>query len=243
MSSKKYLIYASAIKNSLLSKGQQKHLFRLLDSFQPDYTIKKAMPWIPFDAIDFIGTRSSGISRVFEYGSGGSTLFWMERGISCVSIEHDRHWYERMKKLVGNSPLVDLRLAEPELGCIGAGNPGVPSDYASSDASGVGKNYRHYASQIDEFPEASFDLVLIDGRARPSCIRHSASKVRLDGMLFVDNSNRPHYFEHTQVYLEEFERRRFFGATPGVTFWSELTVFIKRRPADWEEGVSVGKTL
>jgi hypothetical protein len=47
-----------------------------------------------------------------------------------------------------------------------------------------------YAAFIDRFPDHSFDLVIIDGRARAACIQHAIPKVKKGGYLLVDDSER-----------------------------------------------------
>lgn len=147
--------------------------------------------------------------------------------MTCVSIEHDPEWYLRMKELVHGQSSADLRLVRPEQGTIGAGDPSEPNDYASSDAIGIGNNFRNYASQIDQFPDEWFDLVVVDGRARPSCVMHSIKKVRMGGMLLLDNSDREYYLQKTSTMLKGFEARKFSGVTPGLVRWSESTAFVK----------------
>ena len=47
-----------------------------------------------------------------------------------------------------------------------------------------------YATFIDSFPDHSFDLIVIDGRARAACIQHAIRKVKKGGYLLIDNSER-----------------------------------------------------
>lgn len=226
---RKYLSHASAVRRALVSGTQRRHSFRLLRSLMnPDYTLAAAVPWIPFDAIDYIGRKLPHGARVFEYGSGGSTLFWLKRGASCVSVEHDHDWFLRMNALLMDHCPVDLRWVPPENGRIGNGDPGDPADYASSDPNNLGKNFRRYASQIDEFPDDYFDLVVVDGRSRPSCLVHSLRKIRVGGMLLLDNSDRDYYLRSVKERLVGFESLQFSGATPGLVVWSQSTVFIRQ---------------
>src|SRR5207247_1055934 len=94
-------------------------------------------------------------------------------------------------------------------------DPGRPEHYVSGNPLYGGYHFRQYACSIDAFPENHFDLVLIDGRARPSCARHSARHVRVGGWVVLDDAVRPHY----AAIQEQFdgggwERRDFEG--PGL---------------------------
>jgi SAM-dependent methyltransferase len=77
---------------------------RLLFGFRPE------KPWISYDAQEAIADRLTPESRVLEFGSGMSTLWFARRAGRVVSVEHDRSWFELVEqRLPGN---VDYRLAE-----------------------------------------------------------------------------------------------------------------------------------
>jgi hypothetical protein len=54
------------------------------------------LPWYTFPAIDYLSGLDFSGKRVFEYGSGQSTLWWSERCRDLTSVEHDRDFYNRM---------------------------------------------------------------------------------------------------------------------------------------------------
>ena len=54
------------------------------------------LPWYTYAAIDFLEGRTRPDMRVFEYGSGNSTLWWGSRTEQVVACEHDKAWYDRM---------------------------------------------------------------------------------------------------------------------------------------------------
>ncbi|MCA9907704.1 MAG: hypothetical protein KC519_03580, partial [Anaerolineae bacterium] len=88
----------------LRTSGQIRHLARFLASHTPGYLFDKPSPWLGFDAIDYLAARISPGWRVFEYGSGGSTLFWLKSGAEVVSIEHDADWYAQMQQRLMQNP-------------------------------------------------------------------------------------------------------------------------------------------
>ena len=55
-------------------------------------------PWITFPAIEAIRKVLQPQFHVFEYGSGGSTLFWSSHVQKVISVEHEEEWYQRIKK-------------------------------------------------------------------------------------------------------------------------------------------------
>lgn len=211
---------------------QRKYLRRWIASLQRGYFTRQHMPWLTFEAIDILKGLDLHNKRVFEYGSGGSTLFWLDKGAQVVSIEHDRDWYQRVRTITINNPQLDYRLVEAEkIETVGTANGTDPSDpglYLSDDAANAGYHFRHYVEQIDEFADQFFDVILIDGRARPSCVAHAAEKVKIGGYLILDNADRPYYLAHTAPILANFEGHKTQGVGPGAHFFSCTALYLRK---------------
>lgn len=166
-------------------------------SLRPDCTaLRDESPWLTFAAIDYLDRVLTPGSRVFEWGMGGSSLFLAQRAAEVVSVEHDPQWYEIVCAAVAQ------RGWKNWTGCLVEAQPAPPgpvpdpadwTQYASSDPAFQGRWFRDYAQRIDCFPPQTFDLILVDGRARPACIRHALTKVKPAGVIVVDNAERDHY--------------------------------------------------
>ncbi|MBN0048824.1 hypothetical protein JS756_33035 [Streptomyces actuosus] len=221
----RYIVFAGSI---ICLGSQRKHLLKWIRSVTPGYLLRAPSPWLTFDAISYLEDQPLAGKKIFEYGSGGSTLYWLSRNAECVSIEHDRRWYETLRPLLTRGT-VDCRLVMPRPlpGDALLSEPDDPASCLSSDERYHGYSFEEYVSQIDEFPPEHFDLVLIDGRARASCIRRAVSKVRPGGMLVVDNSERPDYFRRTGEDLKGFQKHSFPGASPSTFIWTRTDVFVK----------------
>lgn len=211
--------------------GQKRHLERWQDSLHPGYLLSHKIPWITFDAVDYLEEIITPGMKVFEWGSGGSTLFWLNRGAAqLVSIEHDAEWHAKLLPHVRDFAQADYRLVVPEPlpDKADAGDASDPDAYSTcSDLRG--HSFRNYAAQIDEFPDCHFDLILIDGRSRPSCIKHCAGKVRPGGTLVLDNADRSYYLSRTGQYLQDFTGREFVGLAPSVNIICQTNVYTKMR--------------
>src|SRR5437762_813163 len=74
--------------------------------------IQMRLPWISFAAIDFLSEWLQKSMDVFEWGAGGSTLFFASRVNCVVSIENDLNWYNQVHQSLRTSLCsnVDLRL-------------------------------------------------------------------------------------------------------------------------------------
>lgn len=167
---------------------------------------------------------------VFEYGSGGSTIFWAKHCKMVVSVEHDLDWYQKMKNEISRLDLANIEyvLAQAAPGDLpGIMDIGNPDAYASSDPQFHKKNFESYAKTIDKYPDQSFDIIIVDGRARPSCIKHALPKLRSNGFLIVDNSEREYYLKPFTFPASHWEIRKFAGPVPYVLNFSETTILKK----------------
>lgn len=160
------------------------------------------LPWITIIAknyiVDFLKNKSKSDVNVFEFGSGGSSLFFSKYSNQVVSIEHDKTWFELVSKTVKQKNIKgwDGHLIEPEPININLDiklDESDPLHYYTTDENFLNCTFKNYASYIDKFPDNYFDVVLVDGRSRPSCLYHSLSKVKQGGMLVLDNAERNYY--------------------------------------------------
>lgn len=207
----------------------RRHLPRWIASLQANYLITHKQPWLTFDAVDFLNSLTFKDKLIFEYGSGGSTLYWLSKGAKCVSVEHDPVWFEQVRKLTNAELSLDYRLVEPspDIRSVDEVDCAAPDDYVSDEYVQAQVHYKQYVSQIDGFPERHFDIVLIDGRSRPACIKHAASKVRQGGLLILDNSDRTYYLQKAIVYLAGFSARKFVSPCAGATTITETSIFTR----------------
>ena len=66
------------------------------------------IPWITYPAIDFLNQYDFSECSVFEFGSGGSTLYWAKRCKSVTSVEHFAPWYDKMQDDMPSNAVVQL---------------------------------------------------------------------------------------------------------------------------------------
>ena len=193
-------------------------------------SILERLPWICFSAIDQLERIINPGMRIFEYGSGGSTLFWSTRVSHLVSIEHDKEWGEKMRTEIANNKIqnVDYFLIEPSEDFDFIKKNFInPTDYISSDLSYKGKNFANYVKKIDEYPDNSFDIILIDGRARTSCVLHALPKLKANGFLIVDNTERSFYLHPFGLEKLNWRIWHHYGPVPFAYSFSQTTILQK----------------
>jgi len=156
-------------------------------------------PWITFKSKAYLTKLLNKRTNVFEFGSGGSSLFFVKYAGSVVTVEHDESWFEKVRSIIIQKKVENWQgiLAKPVLptGDFKL-NPSDPFQYASLDDGYINHSFKQYASSIDQFSDGFFDLVSVDGRARPSCILHSLPKIKIGGYFMLDNSERSYYMHY-----------------------------------------------
>lgn len=181
--------------------------------------------WIPFAAHRFLGRLLNKKMRVYEYGAGGSTLFFAKRAAEVISVEHDPAWAEEISQVLKKKGYRNARVnfieAKKDV-TLPDPDPTDPDGYVSGAPEFKGYSFRDYAESIDSFPDGTFDLIMIDGRARPSCFKHAEPKLKKHGYLILDNSERPEYIRANEALQRpHWERMNFWGPGPYASeFWS-----------------------
>jgi hypothetical protein len=159
------------------------------------------IPWLCYAAIWMLEPRVKPTFRVFEYGSGGSTLWWAKRAHHVVSCEHDFKWHRKMKRQMP---------------------PNVTYIHRELEPGGV------YCREINEHA-GPFEIVVIDGRDRVNCARQSVGKLAADGVIVWDNTERDYYAEGLEFLASQgFRRLDFRGMCPIGTLG--ITTSILYRP-------------
>jgi len=187
--------------------------FAWMRSMLATETIHAGSPWVTFSAIRFMDRVVSRCSSVFEYGCGGSTLFFSRRVRELVTVEHDREWLDRTSSAIQpGGDFVWHSHFEPPTSLGRSSLPSRdPDSYGSSASEFAGMSFEAYARSIDRYPDDHFDLVLIDGRARPACYKHAVSKVKQGGHIVLDNAERDEY-----EFIEQHARTLGY---PILDFW------------------------
>jgi hypothetical protein len=190
---------------ALLSFGHKGYLasigwFNAFDKKQAIDANGNELPWVTYAFIDFIRPRLNRTMRVFEYGSGSSTLFYARLVGNVVSVEHDKNWYE---KILSSKP-VNAEMIFTELHPNG--------------------EYSRKAASLTE----KFDIIIVDGRDRVNCCKYSVDALSSKGVLVLDDSERPDYAEaRTFLKNQGFRELSFSGISPGLFYLKATSVFYK----------------
>lgn len=196
-----------------------------LRSFRDEQTLtRKSLPWLSYPAISFLQKNVRPEFQIFEFGSGASTLFFANHCQQVYTVEHDTIWAQKVRQSLQASTMHNCKLR-----CI-AGMVEVDNSrrslYGSASEGWTTYTFENYVKAIDEHPDKTFDLVLVDGRARSACVLHAIKKVRPGGILVLDNSERPQYQTAISEVPREWARFDFPGPSARADFFSRTTIWI-----------------
>jgi hypothetical protein len=185
-------------------------------------SIRDGVPWLPFELIEWLDKQLSPQMHVFEFGSGGSTIYFASKVKVLVSVEHDRSWYEEVTHALKSRQIfnVEYLLREPEL-THSSSLIQYSDNYGTRYAN---MSFAQYVKSIDCYPDKFFDIVLVDGRSRKGCIEHAVPKIRQNGFLVFDNSSTQEYLE----FLTPLNKHPRFDFTSISPFWP---------PGKWQSSV------
>jgi len=160
----------------------------------------RPLPWMNYPVIAFLEERLNKSHRVFEYGSGYSTLFFASLAKEVVAVEHDRQWYTEIeKKLADNASLLHCEL-----------------DYDGK-----------YCRAITE-AKGPFDLVVVDGRDRVNCMLQARLCLTENGVVILDDAQREQYLPGIHhLTASGFKRLNFEGLKPTGIAPERTTLFYR----------------
>ena len=152
------------------------------DRIRRESPISRGLPWISYPSLRFLQDVVEPDMRVFEWGSGGSTIFFARRGCRITSIESSEFWHARIKS--GLDVLTSEQRSNVDLRFIRA----HPQEYPRGlDA--------YVSSVLDGAP---WDLVLVDGWVRVRCAEAAQGALAPKGILVFDNSDQAQFAEVPQ---------------------------------------------
>lgn len=141
--------------------------------------IERELPWISYGALEVLDGYVRPHHDVFEFGGGGSTIYFARRARSVVTMENHPAWHERLRRELAERQLHNVRC---ELHPI------------SGDAFEVFKN----DSFFQPVRARTWDVVLVDcycgysvgnfGQLRPYALELAMAQLNPGGLVVLDDS-------------------------------------------------------
>jgi hypothetical protein len=138
--------------------------------------VELELPWFAYAAIDFLKSYLRKNMQAFEFGSGGSTLFFAQHCKSVASVEDNAHWCEIVAAKLARRGIrnVDLRH--------------VPVAFATEETFAA-------SDYLQAVRQSAFDVIVVDGtewtsNIRPICFHAAEAQIKSGGIIVVDDSWR-----------------------------------------------------
>ncbi|GHC30442.1 tetratricopeptide repeat protein [Aidingimonas halophila] len=123
----------------------------------------------------------------FEFGSGGSTVWAAEQGLTVYGVESDSTWVNGLSRKLGDACQISVVDIGPTK------EWGYPVSLYKKD------KFPGYSLAIHEYKEA-FDLILVDGRFRVACILSSIRHI-------LENHDDP---SKARIFVHDFWNRNSY---------------------------------
>lgn len=117
------------------------------------------IPWYTYSAIEFLNQIDFSQKKIFEYGSGFSSIYWAKRAKSVVSVDDNREWFEKISRKKLKNQNIYLK-----------------------------SNKSEYINSVGSFKK-TFDVIIIDGNYRKECAKKAIKVLRKGGFIILDNSD------------------------------------------------------
>ncbi len=133
-------------------------LIRLIFDYRP------TQPWIAYTSIKILSKHLNPQSRVLEFGSGMSTLWYAMHAGRVYSVEDNKLWFDKINHIIKEKKLNNITYMYTH-------------------------DHYEYCTFCNSDTEG-FDLIMIDGKYRSMCIENVFKLVRPGGIIYLDNSDK-----------------------------------------------------
>lgn len=158
------------------------------------------VPWMNYSMVEFLSDRLRSDHHVFEFGSGFSTCFYADHCGEVTSVEYNTDWFALVRQMIPENASVS---------------------HVTADEDG------QYCRAVQQTAN-SFHVIVVDGHDRNHCIDQSLPKLTEDGVIVLDDSDRPEY-ECSFAKLHElgFKQLTIAGIKPNSACRHETTIFYR----------------
>jgi hypothetical protein len=167
-------------------------------------------PWMNYAAITILDGLVGRETEVFEYGSGASTAWLAARSDHVHAVEHDLGWFDRVRSMPG-ATRADIR----HIAC-----GGDLLDARDGDA--------YVAAPGTVAGARRFDLIIVDGWARRSCLAAAPGFLAPHGIVVLDDAERASYLQARRRLVDEtgYVELTVRGPKPAMAYISDTSFFM-----------------
>lgn len=157
------------------------------------------LPWLNYATISFLESCKLSKKKVFEYGSGRSTIWFANQGAQVTSVESRKEWYDSVVVATANFSCRVIYCDKPHT----------------------------FADTILGY-DAKYDIILIDSLQRAKCLSYAVDKIAHNGIIILDNSERVNLSLATiDILSQGFRMIRLKDHGPGREDRSTCYIFLR----------------
>lgn len=175
----------------------------------PDIMGTNEEPWMTRDSINWLYNylkKNNNLKTLLEYGCGSSTPYFLSLNLHVTSIEHNKKWLNEVSNKI-NTFENYIKLWTPILKELT-----LEGDEIGSDNECYFDDYVNEISNLE-----NFDIIIVDGRCRSSCIKKSISHLNKNGIFIVDNAEREIYKDAIDNYIPKDWKKYVFPTKVDTT--------------------------
>jgi predicted O-methyltransferase YrrM len=195
------------------------------------------IPWYTYPFLKFLTTLVKPHHKVFEYGAGNSSL-WLANHVSeVVTVEHDPIWYEHIQKKCNYKiELIQMDSQKNskhysvlnDFDLFGLKPHLTPDNKINFKTGIIIEPFKSYAAEILNYKIKTFDIIIIDGMARVLTTWLAIERIKKEGFIIFDNTDRDGYEDAFMLLKKNgYHRIDFWGTGPINPYEWCTSVFTK----------------
>lgn len=180
------------------------------DRFAQDKSAyRRGLPWIAWPCVHFLDSYITPAHRVFEWGGGGSTIYFLKKGCAVTTVESDSGWAERLEGEIAKlGPDARVRWSLRMIPVTGQDHP-LMAEYVAQV---------HFGGP--------WDVVMVDAWQRRDCFFEARGELKTPGLLILDNADRARYRD-IPSHMKGWEHRPFRGLGVSRSWVTQTDVYLR----------------
>lgn len=206
---------------------------------QDNYNSLKNDIALSVNAIQRIETYLSTNDVLYEYGSGGSTLWFAPLVKKMYSVEHDTNWFNKIINYLDENVELNLITTHNAIEFNKFTDSIVTELMGDAAPGGTTRThwnqYTNYIRSIESVNEP-INRLFVDGRHRALCAYHAYEFLTDDAIIFFDDWNRSAYHGVLKVYdvveiINKFDNSGYpeYEDYPNGSRHNKMTAILKKK--------------
>lgn len=157
------------------------------------------MPHMSNDELFLVEKHTKNCKEILEYGSGGSTFYFIRKNKKIISVENNKTYFRYMKTFNVIKHYKNLNYQFIDTG--ESSNWGYPKNDNKKEAWP-----RYYKKAWEDLHIACPDIILIDGRFRVMCALEAIPYIDFSTIIIIHDFTERLYYSEALKYFDLIEK-------------------------------------